>query len=53
MAGSNHEGMDRRLAARGARLLRKFRRDTSGVAALVVLMVPVIVGMMGLTIDVG
>jgi Flp pilus assembly protein TadG len=42
------------LILKGRRLVGDFRRDTSGVLAiLVVLMIPVMAGMMGLSVDVG
>ena len=46
--------MVQRLILQGLRLIGEFRRDTAGVMAiLVVLMVPVLVGFMGIAVDVG
>jgi hypothetical protein len=54
MSASKEQGMLQRLRLKGARLIGDFRRDTSGIIAImVVLLVPVMVGMMGLTVDVG
>ena len=46
--------MIQRLTSRTLNFLRAFRRDRTGaLAIMVVLLVPVLVGMMGLTVDVG
>ena len=53
MIDKTFNAIARRLAPGAARLMGRFCRDTTGVVAvMVVLLVPVLIGMMGLTVDV-
>ena len=53
MIDKTFNAIARRLAPGAARLMGRFCRDTTGaVAVMVVLLVPVLIGMMGLTVDV-
>ena len=54
MAGKEISGIERRLTPYAPRLVARFCRDTGGaIAILVALLFPMVLGMMGLTVDVG
>ena len=54
MIGNKPTAIERHAVAAAPRLVGRFCRDTGGVMAiLVALLIPVVVGMMGLTVDVG
>ena len=54
ITGKAFSGLQRRPASAVSRLVRRFCRDQSGVSAiLMALLLPMILGMMGLSVDVG
>ena len=54
MAGKEISGIERRLTPYAPRLVARFCRDTGGaIAIFVALLFPMVLGMMGLTVDVG
>ena len=53
MIDKKFRGILRRTAPRASRLFGRFYRDTGGaIAVMVVLLVPVLIGMMGISVDV-